>query len=282
MTFTLTPLSPHTGAEIGGIDLRQGWDEETRGALNRALADWGVLVFRNQSLTPDQYIASLGLFGEMMLHHDKRHLLPENPLIYQITNEEIETKPGTYYVPGTGWHTDHSNDARPPKATMLYAVKLPDKGGDTQYANVQAAWEDLPADLRARIAGRSALHVYQSRFSQRQLPAINAEMQRELPAGVRQPLVRMNPDNRRAGLYVNPIRIEAIDGLDEREAIDLVATLVAHATQPKYEYRHRWKLGDVVIWDNRSVLHQANADYDMRQKRLMYRLMVRGEAPLAA
>jgi taurine dioxygenase len=282
MPFTLTPLSRHTGAEIGGIDLRDPVDEETRAALNRALADWGVLVFRDQQLTPEQYIASLDLFGEMMLHHDKRYLLPENPLIYQITNQELEQKPGTYYVPGTGWHTDHSNDVRPPKATMLYAVKLPDRGGDTQYANVQAAFADLPADLRERITGRSALHVYQSRFSQRQLPPISGDMQRELPPGVRQPLVRINPDNNRPGIYVNPIRIEAVDGMDERETLALVEALLAHATQPKYEYRHRWKLGDVVIWDNRSVLHQANADYDMRQKRLMYRLMVRGEEPIAA
>lgn len=178
MAFTVTPLTRHTGAEICGLDLRQSVDDETRAALNRALADWGVLIFRDQSLTPDEYTASLGLFGEMMLHHDKRYLLPENPLIYQITNEELTQKPGTYYVPGTGWHTDHSNDARPPKATMLYAVKLPDRGGDTQYVNVQAALTDLAPELRARITDRSALHVYQSRFSQRQLPMINAEMQR--------------------------------------------------------------------------------------------------------
>lgn len=282
MAFSLTPLSEHTGAQIGGIDLREEVDGETRLGLNRALADWGVLVFPDQDLTPDQYIAALGLFGEMMLHHDKRFLLPENPLIYQITNQELAEQPGKYYVPGTGWHTDHSNDAEPPKATMLYAVKLPDRGGDTQYANVQAALAGLSPDLHARIAGRSALHVYQSRFSQRQLPAMDEAMRSKLPPGVRHPLMRRNPDNGRAGLYINPIRIEAVDDMAEAEAIELVEALLAHATQPKYEYRHRWRLGDMVIWDNRSALHQANADYDMKQKRLMYRLMVRGEKPIAA
>ncbi len=281
MAFTLKPLSQHTGAEIGGIDLRRPVDEGTRATLNRALADWGVLVFRDQSLSPEEYIASLGLFGEMMLHHDKRFLLPENSLIYRITNQELEKQPGTYYVPGTGWHTDHSNDARPPKATMLYAVKLPDRGGDTQYVNVQAALAELPTDLHARIKGRSALHVYQSRFSARHLPTMDEGMERALPPGARHPLLRVNPDNGRAGIYVNPIRIEAVDGLEEREALELVDGLLTHATQPKYEYRHRWQLGDMVIWDNRSVLHQANADYDMRQRRLMYRLMVRGDTPIA-
>src|SRR5205085_164416 len=144
---------------------------------------------------------------------------------------------GRRYIPGEGYHTDHSNAECPPKATVLHAVKLPDRGGDTQYVNMYRAYEELPAATKARIADARAIHVYQSRFSERKLMGLPSTA--KVPDAVTHPLVRTHPETGRKALYLNPIRTEGIVGMPEREALQLLADLLAHATQAQYEYRHR-------------------------------------------
>jgi taurine dioxygenase len=126
------------------------------------------------------------------------------------------------------------------------------------------------------------VHVFESRFSPRKLRPLNEESSKALPPPGVHPLVRLHPENGRKALYLNPVRIESIVGMPEDEALALVAELMAHATQKKYEYRHQWRYGDMVIWDNRSVMHQANGDYDMNEVRHLHRIMIAGEAVLAA
>jgi taurine dioxygenase len=133
--------------------------------------------------------------------------------------------------------------------------------------------------MKAKIAGMKAVHVYLSRYSPRALAPLNEESRRNLPPPGIHPLVRTHPENGRKALYLNPVRMESISGMADEEALALVAELMAHATQAKYEYRHRWRPGDMVIWDNRSVMHKANTDYDMSERRYLYRLMLKGEAP---
>ena len=136
MAYRITPLTPHTGAEVRGINLNDGVDGETRAALNRAFADHHVLVVRDQELTPPQFIAAAEVFGELF-QHDKREMhVPGWPQIYYVSNEQ--TVPGKRYISGETFHTDHSNHPAPPKATMLYPVSLPSHGGDTQYVNMHA------------------------------------------------------------------------------------------------------------------------------------------------
>jgi taurine dioxygenase len=183
-------------------------------------------------------------------------------------------------IPGETFHTDHSNHPAPPKATILYPVELPSKGGDTQYANMHLAYDELPEAMKQKIDGLRAVHVYLSKYSPRPLKPLNEESLKALPPPGIHPLVRVHPDNGRKALYMNPVRIESIIGMPDDEALDLVTELMTHATQPKYEYRHQWRHGDMVIWDNRSVLHKANPDYDMNEKRYLYRLMLKGEAPI--
>jgi len=278
MEYTITPLTEHTGAEVRGLDLNQGVDAETRDALNRAFADHHVLVIRGQEFTPPQFIAAAQIFGELF-QHDKREMhVPGYPQIYYVSNEQ--TVPGKRYISGESFHTDHSNHPTPPKATMLYPVSLPKSGGDTQYVNMHEAYDDLPEATRERIDGLKAVHVYLSKYSPRELRPLSTESARQVPPPGVHPLVRTHPDNGRKALYLNPVRIEAIEGLEDGEALDLVAGLMAHATQPKFEYRHQWRLGDFVIWDNRSVIHKANPDYDMNERRYLYRLMLKGETPV--
>jgi taurine dioxygenase len=162
---------------------------------------------------------------------------------------------------------------------MLHAVALPSRGGDTQYVNMHDAYDDLPAETKERIAGLKAVHVYLSKHSPRPLGRLTEESRRNLPPPGIHPLVRTHPENGRKALYLNPVRMEGVVGMADEEALALITELMRHATQMKFEYRHRWRAGDWVIWDNRSVMHQANADYDMNERRYLYRLMLKGEAP---
>ncbi len=274
----ITPLSSHTGAEVTGVDLTQPVDAALREHLNRAFVEHSVLVFRDQHLSPPQLLAAVQLFGEVFPQHNTRFALPECPQIHTISNQDFYPD-GKRYIPGEGYHTDHSNAAEPPKATVLHAVQLPDHGGDTQFVNMQRAYEDLPAATRLRIDGLRAMHVYQSRHSERKLMALSDAARQKVPDAVLHPLVRTHPESGRKAIYLNPIRIEGIEGMAEAEALSLLDQLLAHATQPRYEYRHRWRPGDMVMWDNRCLLHKANGDYDMGQVRYLYRIMLKGDAP---
>jgi taurine dioxygenase len=202
-----------------------------------------------------------------------------HPEVYVVKNEKTATG---YRIQGGSFHTDHSNHPVPPKATALHPVSLPSYGGDTQFVNMHNAYDDLSEAMKRRIAGLKAVHVFESKFSPRKLRPLDEKSREELPPPGIHPLVRVHPENGRKALYLNPVRIEAIVGMPEKEALDLVAQLMAHATQKKYEYRHKWRYGDMVIWDNRSVMHQANGDYDMNETRYLYRIMVKGEPVIAA
>ena len=278
MGLAITPLSPHLGAEVRGIDLTRPVDAATRETLNRAFVEHSVLAIRGQKLTPPQLLEAAQLFGEVFPQHNSRFALADCPLVHYLSNQDFFPD-GRRYIPGEGYHTDHSNDAMPPKATVLHAVQLPDIGGDTQYVNMWLAYDELPEATKRRIDGLKAVHVYQSRHSARKLMGLAAEAQARVPEAVVHPLVRTHPDTGRKALYINPIRIDAIVGMEESEALSLLDALLAHATQEKYQYRHRWQPGDLVLWDNRCLLHKANGDYDMRQVRYLYRLMLKGEAP---
>ena len=142
------------------------------------------------------------------------------------------------------------------------------------------AYLDLPATMRQRIDGLRAVHVYQSRHSERKLMALSEAAKQIVPDAVLHPLVRTHPESGRKAIYLNPIRIEGIVGMAETEALALLDALLAHATQPRYEYRHQWRPGDMVMWDNRCLLHKANGDYDMGQVRYLYRIMLKGDAPI--
>jgi taurine dioxygenase len=271
-------LSGHTGAEAMGIDLSRPVSAETKTALNQAFVEQGVLVIRDQDLAPAQILAAVTLFGSVFQQHNTRFAIPDCPEIHYISNQD-RFPDGTRYIPGEGWHTDHSNDSRPPKATVLHAVTLPGQGGDTQFANMAAAYAALPEAMRDRIAGLMAIHVYQSSHSGRKLMGLSEANKERVPNAVIHPIVRTHPESGRKSIYINPIRIEGIVGLDHKEALPLLDELLEHGTREAFQYRHEWRPGDLVIWDNRCLLHKANGDYDMDQTRYLYRVMLQGDVP---
>lgn len=272
-------LSGSLGVEVTGLDLTRPPAPEEVAELNRLFVERSVLVVRDQRLTPQQMLEAVKLFGEIFEQHNKRFALPDCPQIHYLSNQDHFQESGKRYIPGEGYHTDHSNDPSPPKATLLFAVELPDRGGDTQFVDMRAAYDDLPEATKRRLETLQAVHVYQSRHSERKLMPLAPELRAKVPDAVRHPLVRTHPESGRKALYLNPIRIESIEGLEEQEALSLLEELLAHATQERYQYRHRWKPGDFVMWDNRCLLHKANGDYDHSQRRYLYRVMLKGDQP---
>ena len=152
MAYTITPLTEHTGAEVRGLDLTKPVDAETRAALNRAFAKHHVLVVRDQTYEPADFLEAVQLWGELQPHDKKEMHVPGYPQMYYVSNEQ--TVPGKRYISGETFHTDHSNHPAPPKATILYAVSLPSQGGDTQYVNMHQAYDQLPAATTRRVRSR--------------------------------------------------------------------------------------------------------------------------------
>jgi taurine dioxygenase len=276
-SFTITPLTDHTGAEVTNIDFTKPIDAEASATLNRAFAEHHVLVMRGQHFAPEDFKNAVQLFGELQPHDKKEHHVPGHPDVSYVSNDEFVN--GRRIIPGETFHTDHSNHPRPPKATTLFAVELPSRGGDTQYVNVHDAYDDLPERTKQKIDGLKAVHAYLSKYSSRPLGHLSEESRRNLPPPGVHPLVRTHPENGRKALFLNPVRMESIIGMDDADALKLIDELMQHATAKKYEYRHQWRYGDWVMWDNRSVMHQANPDYDMSERRFLYRLMLKGEVP---
>ncbi|HEV7267092.1 MAG TPA: TauD/TfdA family dioxygenase [Falsiroseomonas sp.] len=266
---------PTTGAEVFGVDLSAPLAPETTAALDRLLAERGVLVFHGQKLDPQGFARAISNFGELMPQQLSQFSLDGDPLVGFISNADVDKASGRKLVRGEQYHTDHSNFREPPKATALYGVDIPTDGGDTQFSNVQAAYEELPADLKAKLDGARSLHAYQSSRSPRLMATPTPEERARMPETV-QPVVTRHPLTGRKGLYLNTGRMEGIDGMERDEADALLAVLMERATDRKHEYRHKWQAGDLVIWDNRTVLHKANGDVPEGQRRFLYRAMVKG------
>ncbi len=280
MSLTITPLAAPLGAEVTGIDLRQPQPADVRQRLYDAWVEHAVLVIRDQKLAPAEFLEAAQIFGKTLQQQLRKFTLPELPLVGTISSRDLPLVDGKLHVRGENYHTDHSNYPAPPKATTLHAINLPDTGGDTQFVDVRKAFDDLPQTLRQTIVSLRSPHVYEGSHSPRKMTALSAEERAKVPQ-TSQPLVIRHPDSDRHALYLNTGRMEGIEGLPSDDGWALIDQLYKHATQSRYEYRHRWRAGDMVIWDNRSVMHQANADYDPAQYRFLYRIMLEG-APLQA
>lgn len=278
MSITVKPLTKILGAEVTGIDLSKPVDDATKRALHDAWIAHAVLVIRDQHLTPPQFAEAARIFGDLLEQQVKKFTLPDHPEVGTISSRDLPIVDGKLHVRGENFHTDHSNFPAPPKATMLHAVALPQFGGDTQFVDVRAAFDDLPDATKRKLVALRSPHVYESSQSPRKMAELSPEERAKVPQTV-QPLVIRHPENGRSALYLNTGRMEGIDGMPPDDAFKLIDELYTHATQSKFEYRHQWRSGDMVIWDNRSVMHQANADYDPSEYRFLYRIMLKG-APL--
>ena len=279
MILSTNKLSSVLGLEIKNLDLKDVIKKSIKTKLQKLFLEYSVLVLRNQDLNPNEFQKCAEIFGEVFQQHNSKFSLSENPLVHYISNQD-KFEDGKIYIPGEGFHTDHSNDLHPPKATILLAKEVPSYGGDTQFVNMNKLYENLPQVLYNEIRDLKAEHVYQSKHSKRKLMSLKNI--NNINNKVVHPLIRTHPETNLKCLYINPIRIENIINYNEKQTIDLLKKLMRYVNSKKYEYRHKWQVGDFVIWDNRILMHKANGDYDMNERRYLYRIMLVGEQQWAA
>lgn len=280
MNIDVRPTGAAAGAEILGVDLGEGLDAARFAVVQAALDEYGVVILRDQKITPEQQIAFSRHFGELELNFNaKRFGIAGSPEIYVISNVvESGRAIGTRRA-GETWHTDMSYAERPAKVTMLYAVEVPTLHGlalgDTAFANAAVAWDALPPAMQHEI--RNLRGVFDFRGRKRSSPVSEQDVAQYPP--VEHPIVRTHPRTGRKSLYVARDDCTGLVGKDQRAGLALIDALAEHIMRPEFIYQHRWRVGDVVVWDNCTMQHRAIQDYDLPQRRLMWRTTVKGDVP---
>jgi taurine dioxygenase len=290
MTIPVRKCDAALGAEIV-FDLSRAIDGRTFAELEGIFHDNIVVFFRDQHLTNEQHIAFSRRFGELEIHIVKKYLLPQDPEILLVSN--IKNDAGEHIGladAGFTWHSDTSYRKNPSRCSLLYAKEVPHRDGkplgDTVFANCIAAYDALPDAMKRRLAGTKAIHRYsmRRRVDNSPRPKLTAAQLAETP-DIAHPIVRSHPYTGRKALYVTAgecIGMLLRDGepMPEDEALDLIAELDAHCVRPEFCYRHSWRIGDLVMWDNASAMHLAICDYALPERRLMHRTTVIGSEPV--
>ena len=298
--FRAKPTGAAVGAEIEGVDFSLPVPEDVKAALRQAWADHMVLLIRGQVIDDDQLLATSGIFGPphdaaSRKYHlnagqavDDSYMVSKHSSITIISNLDAQGRPvmdngglGSYEVV---WHTDNSYVKVPPAGSMLYALEVPvNGGGDTSFNNQYLAYEELPADLKQAIEGKVQLHDTSRNSAGVLRPGVKLPTRPEEVEGPTHPLVRVHPVTKRRALYLGRRRAwpsNYILGIPNEESEKLLDRLWAHATQPKYAWTHKWKVGDILLWDNRCCMHYRT-EVDVNQRRVMHRTTIKGEAPVA-
>ena len=282
MSVTITPLSPAVGAEIVRIDLTAlSADEFSQ--IERAWHRHSVPLFREQTLSDDDLLAFSRRLGELdpPPNQERGRISPPGyPDVYVVSNV-LDEKGEPIGALGAGeatWHTDMSYLDLPPDASMLYALEIPATGGDTYFCGMQAAWAALPAALQAKLRGRRIKHdgTFNSGGYLRQ--GVTATEDPHRAPGAWHPAVCAHPVTGVPALYLGRRRNSSIEGLSQAESDALLDELWDHATAPEFVYRHRWRLGDLVLWDNRSTMHRRDP-FDNAARRVMHRTQIKGKWP---
>ena len=277
-------LGAAMGAEILGVDLNSHSDDAFA-KIREAFHAHQVIVIRDQRLSPEGQLAFSRRFGPLEDQLNAHYTVPGYPEVLVLSNDVKDGKPIGLIDGGDFWHSDSSHRDFPSMATILYAVKNPRVGGDTEFANMYAAYETLPDEMKRRIAGLKAIHAVSKLKNKRVTVSPRRpdgkdfyEKQKSLPDQV-WPMVRTHPVTGRKGLYVSPRFTIGIEGLAEREADEILDYLFAHQIRPEFVYRHKWRDRDLVMWDNRSVIHQATGGFAYPDIRTMHRTVVAGDRP---
>ncbi len=267
--FRIRPLGRVIGAEIDGVDLAQPVTPELRAELNRALLEWKVVFFRDQRITPAQQRAFAANWGE----------LETNPFIPRGENDEVTRFERTASMPGFEniWHTDVTWRPNPALGSVLRLIEVPPVGGDTMWADMAAAYDNLPEDVRVRIDGLTAVHDYLPGFDRFADPALLAQWQEQFPP-VEHPVVRTHPETGRRTLFVNQAFTTHIVGLDRAESDRLLRYLFLQAHTPEFQVRFSWRPDSVAFWDNRATQHYAVNDYHPHV-RIAERVAIAGDRP---
>lgn len=267
-------MGPQTGAEVTGVDVRN-LDDEGFAPIYQAWLDCGVIVVRDQQLQIPDFLAYSRRFGLVVPHPSKSTRHPEFPEITMLGINKFgpdgKLVDAIYRRGADGWHTDGAYDEVPFKATQLYALAVPSRGGNTHFSSMYAAYAALPERLKQRLEGRRGAFVYGGRNKAQAL--LNPEDRERAPAF--HPMIRVHSETGRKSLYFDPGKILFIEGLAPQESDDLIDELTGRMIAPDAEYTHVWRVGDVVIWDNRCLVHKAAGDYPPEEDRIHWRVSIK-------
>jgi len=288
-SITIRNCMPAIGAEIMGLDLSQPLDRSTLDTIEHTLHTRGVIFFRGQSLTEAQQIAYSRNFGELEIHVLKQFSNPQYPEILVLSNIINDGVPVGLADAGQRWHSDAGYRAMPDRASVLYAKEIPvphangESAGDTLFANAQAAYDSLDAATKKRLEGLRVLYSYTRAYDKKmnengKRPPMSDKQKSEIPDSIH-PLVRTHPFTGRKCIYANPAHTVEIVGMPASESEELLNYLYAQVTKPELIYRHKWQVGDVLMWDNAVVWHNAVGDYKLPQRRLMHTTRIKGTVP---
>src|SRR5437764_10154660 len=273
----VVPMTRHIGAEIRGIDLREKPDQETIKAIYQAWLDHIVIVFPAQQLSQEDLIRVTGYFGVQGMPRRPPHFFPKGyskilPGIMLISNIRENGEPiGALPDGEMMFHHDMIHSEMPDKATLLYSVEIPDKGGNTLFASGYAAYDTLDPAIRNKLEGRKAIHHYNYGSTQK-----GDDRGTEAFGQCEHPVFRTNEDTKRKAVYVNRLMTVGVVGMPRQESDPLLNALFDHAEKREFVYEHEWRLGDLLLWDNRCSSH-ARTDFPSTQRRLMLRTTVQGD-----
>ncbi len=285
MTLTVNRLSPALGAEVIGVDIAASVKDDVFAQIRTALCENdGVLVLRDQDLTPQQHIDFSRRFGELFGDREQlqdsvtKYLLPGHPQIFRASNKIVDGQQQGRSRAGNYWHSDVSFRPRSAMASLLYAIEIPPVGGDTLFTNMYRAYEGLSPSMQRFLGGLRARHDFavntnigfaHETIEQQDLEGANTCVH---------PVVQTHAESGRKCLFVNPGNTSHLEGLSPGESKALLEFLYEHSVQPEYIYRHQWVARDLMIWDNRCTMHYAVVDYE--GDRYMHRTTVMGERPV--
>lgn len=276
MTFSITPSGAALGAEVRGLDLTRPLTETKTVALRQALLQHLLLVFPEQHLTAGQLVDFCRCFGPITRHILDQFYHPEDHDLCIISNV-LESGKGRATVSSAGsyWHSDLSYLAEPAETSMLYAIEVPETGGDTLFCNMYAAYEELSEAMRSRIAGLTAVHNIMSGTGADSKVPLTEAQRAKVPDAIH-PIVRRHPETGREALFVNPGFTRRVVELDARAGTTLLEELFAHANEARFTYRHKWQAGDVTLFDGRASMHSATGGYTNADRRTLWRAFMGG------
>jgi len=279
----ITPSQNVIGAEITDVDLGQNLSAAEFGRIEDAFNRHSVVCFPQQQLDEPQLVAFARRFGEVEKIFLTHYAHPKYPEIMFVSNIKKDGRDIGHADAGSVWHTDMSYTARPPRATLLYALEVPMENGvalgDTQFSSAADAYDSLSDAMKQKIAGLRAIHQVAGRRARTGTGQQDQALRREQPAVVH-PVARTHPYTGRKCLYVSKGECEGIEGMSTDEALKLIDELAERTVEPRFRHTHHWRVRDVLMWDNCAVQHLASFDYKWPQhRRLMHRVTVGGSAP---
>ena len=267
-------MGPQIGVEVSGVDVRT-LDDAGFAPIYQAWLDHNVMVVTGQELTIPEFLRYSRRFGQVNPHPSKSTRHPDYPDITMLGVNKFDASGKLneviYRRGAEGWHTDGAYDEEPFKATQLYALAIPSRGGNTLFASGYAAYNALPERLKTRLEGVNGGFTYGGRKSAQAL--LNPEDRDWIP--VSHPIIRVHPETKRKSLYFDPGKILYIEGAEKQESDDLIQELTGYMIQPDAEYHHKWSVGDIVIWDNRCSYHKAAGDYPPEEDRIHWRVSIK-------